>query len=291
MFNGTFWTNKQRIRADSDLLVADLVAQTKLGGKTYINTTQWSVPVFRTDETMPKVPISIVKKGVVQKDLWLHKELQKGVFWHPKAKCAGPDKGDGHLCTIHEDGTTVGLFKYECIEGVHQANWGEIYNINTLKGIVPFGPDGQPYGARCTSLALPGGLILISEFQARKIGHKLALGIPNPSKFFVSPALRTDGNVSTNTGSIPYGQVFMLRPEYEPSANALPAIRDISIAMRDEGIIVVDRAGSVCLFAEDPTQYITTENPNPYGALFNNQPAWYISSKLPWSQLVAMEPV
>jgi hypothetical protein len=257
--------------AGSTGLVAELGRQVA-GYGSWINTTQYSVPVYTVPRTQPTVNVKLDVTNPA---------LQQGFSAVPLPANAQPAKGsDGHL-TVHQPGTDRlwefwRLAKYA--DGSWHARWGgAMTGVATNPGYFP-----SPYGATATSLPLLGGLIRIDELRAGVIPHALALAIPEPkASVFTWPAQRTDGT-STNPAAIPEGTRFRLDPGVNVDAlPLLPAGKAIARAAQRYGMIVRDRAGAVTLYAEDPTP----TGSNPYPALFGVKYADQLLKNFPWSRL------
>jgi hypothetical protein len=259
------------VSADSSGLVAELGRQVA-GYGPWINTTQYSVPVYTVPSTQPTVNVKLDVTNPT---------LEQAFSAVPLPADARPAKGsDAHL-TVYQPSTDRlwefwRLAKYA--DGSWHARWGgAMSSVATNPGYFP-----NPYGATATSLPLLGGLIRIDELRAGVIPHALALAIPEPkASVFTWPAQRTDGT-STNAAAIPEGTHFRLDPNVNVDAlPLLPAGKAIARAAQRYGMIVRDRAGAVTLYAEDPTP----TGSNPYPTLFGVRYADQLLKNFPWSRL------
>jgi hypothetical protein len=264
------------LAADSPALVAELGRLVTTYGP-WINTTQYSVPVYTVAGDQPTVP---VKLDVA------HTALQNDFNAVPLPAGALPAKGtDGHL-TVYQPSTDT-LWDFwrlrKATDGWHFRWGGRLTGVSQSPGYWP----GSSYGATATSLALLGGLIRIDELRNGEIPHALALAIPEPrSKLFVWPAQRTDGT-SSLLSAIPEGTRLRLDPAVNVDAlPLLPAGKAIARAAQKYGIVVRDRAGAVTFFAEDPAP----TGANPYPSLFGVKYADQLLRNFPWSRLQVVAP-
>jgi hypothetical protein len=201
----------------------------------------------------------------------------------PLPSNAAPARGaDGHLVVQQLATDTMWEFwaMYKASNGVWHARWGgKMTNVSSNAGYFP-----AAFGATATSLPLLGGLIRPSELSARRIDHALAIGVNDVrSGMFTFPAQRTDGNLSSSA-SIPEGTRFRLPATLNLETLGLsPAAKAMAQAVKSYGMIVRDRAGCVCFYAEDTTPTGTW----PYGGLFGTN--WMDGNNalrgFPWTSL------
>lgn len=267
MFKNTFWTFKSKIAANSSELVADLVAQTKLAGKTWFNTNQYSTPFYVVPALANKIPMSIIQKGKTLTTTALHKRLQLGVPVNESMKPAGGT--DAHL-TIFDGKTLFEFWKYSWNKGKPMAQWGGVIeDVNLSNGV--FQPvNKELWGSTATSLPVSAGMIMLDELKNGVIPHMLACALPVPAPTFVSPALRTDGNTTTSTGKIPAGQIFKFPADIAIDPKWCAMIKMMVAAVRDHGMIVRDKSGCVNFYGEDQTQYNFPAN--PYAFYYGGKP-------------------
>jgi hypothetical protein len=171
--------------------------------------------------------------------------------------------------------------------GHWRAAWGgAMRDVSTSPGYFTRGswPGGEPYwGATATSLPLIAGLIRTSELERGRIGHALALAIPNArARAAAWPAQRTDGTLST-PAAVPEGARFRLDPKLDIAALDLPpAARAIAVAAQRYGLIVRDKTlHATGFFAEDPTP----SGRNPYPRLFGGRTPSELLARFPWKHL------
>lgn len=286
IFNNSLWSKKrtEAVSAQSDAFVAELINQTKGPGKTWMNSYQYSTPIYWVDSNTPKVPVAIVQNGNTLSSLALHQELQKGV---PIPVNALPAAGtDGTITFIDVDSLKLYEFwQFAKVNGQWQANWGGIINNVQTDGVMPI-VNGEHWGATATSLPASAGMILLSELASGAIPHALAFAIPSPKYAFVSPANRSDGD---GDKLIPEGTAFKFPADIVIDPSWCPMIKMMVTAVRDYGMILRDRSGCVNFYAEDPTQY--GFKTDPYLAYYNGLQLWDIILQFPWDKLKAIEPI
>jgi hypothetical protein len=260
---------------DSAALVSDLQRQVATYGP-WINTTQYSVPIYKVPSTQPRVKVTLDK---------YNPELQQAFDAVPLPDGAKPAAGwDKHL--VVWQGYTDTMWEFWALsrktDGWH-AGWGaKIVNVSKSIGVLP-----SPLGATATGLPLVGGLMRPFELSERWIPHALALGVPNVrSTVFAWPATRTDGVVA-DAAAIPAGTRFRLPASLDVSALGLsPAVKAMAAAAQRYGIVVRDTSSAVTFYAEDPTPTGT----NPYPALFGTGWMDQALASFPWSRLQVVAP-
>jgi hypothetical protein len=257
----------------SDALVADLQRQVATYGP-WINTTQYSVPIYKVPSTQPTVRVTLDK---------YNPSLQEAFEAVPLPETAKPAAGwDKHL--VVWQGYTDTMWEFWALsrktDGWH-AGWGaKIVRASRSIGVLP-----SPLGATATGLPLAGGLMRPFELSDRVIPHALALGLPNlRSSVFTWPATRTDG---TFAGGIPAGTRFRLPASLDVSSLGLsPAVKAMAVAAQKYGILVRDTSGAVTFYAEDPAP----TGSNPYPALFGTGWMDQAAATFPWSRLQVVAP-
>ncbi len=273
---------------NSAALVASLVADTKIVSP-FIATTSYSTPYYIVNSSTPKVPVYIVQNGVTLVNTTLNTETQKGVPI-PAGVIAAAGR-DGHL-TVYDTSTDTlyEFWRFQVVNGRYEASWGGIlYNASTSNGAMPVVTNrsgGKEYwGATATGLPAIGGTILLKELQAGVIPHALAFAMINPKNTFVSPATRSDGP-STALNAVPEGTRFRLPANVYIDPNWAPIIKMMVVAVRDYGMVLRDKSGSVNFYAEDTTP--THGTTNPYTPYLTNGAVWSTIGQFPWSQLIAV---
>jgi hypothetical protein len=259
----------------SDLYVAELRRQLA-GTNPWINTTQYSAPVYTVPAGQPTVHVTLDRAN--------DPSLQVALDRVPIPAGAKPARGlDKHLVVWQPATDTMWELWVASLrpDGWHASWGGRMDCVSHNPGY--FGEPHTNWGATATSLPLLGGLIRISELRAGRIDHALAFSIPH-TRIWTSwawPAQRSDGDADT-LSAIPEGARLRLDPALDIDALGLPpATRAIAKAVQRYGMILRDKSGAVAFYAEDPGQLAV----NPYGELFSHQSPNLLFRKFPWDRL------
>jgi hypothetical protein len=278
----SFWNQPLRADAPIDPLSgvynADLRRQLTRW-KPWINTTQFSSPVYTVPAGQPTVRVTLDN---VQRDL---QAAWERVPIPPDARAAAGS--DGTMIVWQPSTDTMWEFwqAEKRADGWHARFGGKMANVSTNPGHYT-NPTG--WGATATSLPMLGGLIRISELRAGRIDHALAIAIPQPKAgAFSWPAQRSDGRYDSPS-AIPEGTRFRIDPKLDLSKISMsPVVRQLAVAAQRYGLVVRDTAGSVAFYAEDPTP----TGSNPYtGArgLFGGRYPSQLLAQFPWRHLQAL---
>ena len=158
-----------------------------------------------------------------------------------------------------------------------------------------YGPGAWPgatshWGGTASSFSLAGGLITLEDFEAGKIEHALAIGIPDVrAQEYSLPARRTDGT-SSDPLSLPEGAHLRLDPDLDLTALDLsPQALMIARAAQRYGIFVRSLGSHVVFFGQDPTPTGSGPYMGEDGFFEGTEPSQLLSS-FPWGhlQLLAM---
>ncbi len=145
------------------------------------------------------------------------------------------------------------------------------------------------HGTTATSLPFLGGQISVAELQRGEIRHALGIALVDTENWNVLswPASRSDGwNPKHAPNRIPEGLRFRLDPKVDvQSLHLHPVGKMIAKAAQTFGFVVWDKAGAICLRAENPKAYTLLGKPDPYRALFQGTPAYAILQGFPWDKL------
>jgi hypothetical protein len=263
----------------SSTYVSELEQQVARYGP-WINTTQYSVPVYTVRSNQPLVPVTLETRGGSADRL--ARDLREGV---PIPADAEPAEGtDHHLVVWQPSRNTMWEFWLAGQhDGVWHARWGgKMTGVSTDPGYYSHPSD---WGASATSLPLLGGLIRIGELRAGRIGHALAFAIPRAAATtFAFPAQRTDGSDHDPT-AIPEGTRFRLNPRLDINALDLPRVtKIIALAAQRYGMILRDQSGAVAFYAEDPAPTRSEPYTGPHG-LFQGEYPSQLLRDFPWSHL------
>jgi hypothetical protein len=284
----SFWNQQiapeARIEPRSKRYVGHLLRTIDEHG-TWMNTTKWSTPVYTVGAGHP------TQRVVVDQPLWAQRALREAFAQVPIPDDARPaPDSDGHL-VIWQPSTDTMWEMWRArkdIDGWHMQFGGRIDNVSKSSGIFPKSPG---WGSTATGLSVLGGLVRISELQAGRINHALALGLPGPARGrVVWPAQRGDGD-SDHPDAIPEGTRLRIDPDVDLDKLNMPTFtRILAEAAQRYGIVVVDRAGSVAFAGEDPAPYGSNPYwPSPNGFFGGKLPDQLLKS-FPWSKLEVVKP-
>ena len=265
----------------SDAYVADLQRQLTQWSP-YINTTQYSSPVYTVPADQPTVRVQLDSDSAAP-------DLRAAFEQVPIPPNAVPAAGtDGHMI-VHQPSTDTMWEFWRAVnaaDGWHASWGGRMKNVSTNPG---FYTNPTHWGSTATSLPMLGGLIRLHELEAGRIDHALAMSIPEPLQgAFSWPAQRSDG-ISTSPDAIPEGTRFRLDPSLDlDTVQMSPVVRVIAEAAQRYGIVLRDKSGSIAFEAEDPTPTGT----NPYTGStgwFEGKGAATLMRDFPWSRLQVLK--
>lgn len=288
----SFWNT--RLEADQPLdpaseklaaaFAAEVEAKTNKGERPWINTTDYSVPVYKVPADQPTVPVRLDSPYAAPalQAAWRHVPLP------PDPR---PSEGtDGNLVVYQPSTDRLWEFwRFSDEGGVAQAAWGgAIRDVSRSSGA--YGPKAWPgakpwWGSSASSLSIAGGLITFADLRAGHINHALALAVPRVRRgVFASPARRTDGT-SAGATTLPEGAHLRLDPNLDLTTLGLPPLTlMVARAAKHYGIYVRDRAGVAHFFAQDPSSLAG----NPYlgeDGYFEGSTPGDLLTNFPWSHL------
>jgi hypothetical protein len=243
----------------------------------WLNTTQYSTPIYRVPAGQPTVHVTLDQFNPAMQASFDAVPIPPGAV-----AAAGTDRN-----MVVWQASTDTMWEFWCMQrkadGWHAMWGGRMSNVSTNSGRY----DGN-WGAPATSLPQIGGTITTDELRSGHIDHALAIGIPEPRRgVFVWPARRTDGT-SDSPQAIPEGTRFRLDPSLRLDSLALPrATRILAEAAQRYGMVVRDRSGNVTLYAEDPTPTHSDPYPALLGGLAPNQ----VLRAFPWDRLQVLKPI
>jgi hypothetical protein len=269
----------------SSAIVALLAGQ--IAGRTGINTTNYSVPIYTVSAHQPLVKVALVDPsrapgGAALAAAW------RGVPLPPNAQ---PAVGSDKQLVVWQPRTDR-LWEFWELNATPigwQAEWGgALTNASSNSGV--YGPGAWPgatrfWGASASSLSIAGGLITLEDLTRGDINHALAMAIPDPrAGVYASPAERTDGG-STDPLSLPEGAHLRLDPRLNLSVLHLPRLTlMIARAAQRYGIIIRDTAQDATLYAQDPTNTGSEPYSGTHG-YYEGKSAAQLLASFPWSHL------
>jgi hypothetical protein len=273
------------IYSRSSAYVTGLEQQIRSRGE-WINTTQYSIPVYTAGPSQPRVAVKLDQSGSGSVGE-LARIFAAGVPIPAGARAAA---GTDQSLVVWQPSHNVEweFWQAHQVNGVWHAYWGG--KMSDVSGNPGYFDQPSDWGGSATSLGLLGGLMTIGDLRSGHIDHALAMAIPTAAQGrFVYPAQRGDGH-DPSPSAIPEGTRFRLNPHLDIRALHLPRItRMMALAAQRYGIIVRDQAGSVAFYAEDPTP----TGSNPYAGrhgLFDGMAPDQLLRGFPWSQLEVVSP-
>ncbi|HYH57922.1 MAG TPA: hypothetical protein VD790_01705 [Thermoleophilaceae bacterium] len=271
------------------------------GNARYVNTTNWSSPLYVVPRQQATVPVRVNRFHMhtpnqaaidsLEDDQWAHVPLPSGAASSDMNEGAGFDK---HLVVYQPETDTMWEFFYfnYDLQGRPQAVFGgRIKNVSQNPGHYtdpPSGP-GAGYGATATSIPMMAGLQTIEELKAGEIDHAVSFSMPNVDTGFCRwPAQRTDGGANWGPGDpLPEGIRFRLPADLNlDQFNLSDYGRMVAEAAQEHGMILVDGGGNFALRGQDPLA-----GPNPYPEIFDGEVAYGANGVLrnfPFDRLQAL---
>ncbi len=250
----------------------------------WINTKNYSVPIYTVSATQPTVPVTLVRHTP---------EPPLSAAWSavPLPEGAQPAGGtDAALVVWQPSSDRMWEFwqLHQTEEG-WQAVWGgAIQHASRNSGV--FGPRAWPgaktyWGVSASSLALAGGVITIEDLERGEIDHALAISLPEIRQgVFATPAERTDGR-SANPSSLPEGARLRINPNVDLASRQMPPLtRMLAEAAQRYGILVRDYSTVAAFSAEDPVPTGSSPYTGPEGFFEGRSPSELLAS-FPWADL------
>jgi hypothetical protein len=227
---------------DSDAMIKALERAADWNGFA-ISVKEWSVPVYQATSSTFRQAVRTTEDNFTA--------------IVPVPSNARPDpSSDAHLSIT--DGRTYWSFIGAKVEnGKLSSQYGCIGNL--LGSGLPDRGTGRGAG-----FAPMAGLIRPGEFQAGEVPHALSFACPYVARYFVPPAIKTDGGANTENGQrnnapplpagakpLPEGaRVFL---DYALDLSGYPAWqRWLGKALKIYGMLLSDVSGSLTLFALNP---------------------------------------
>jgi hypothetical protein len=273
------------ILPQSPTYVTELQQQMQSHGE-WINTNQYSIPVYTVRANQPLVPVKLDQSGPGSVDE-LARTFAAGVPIPAGAQSAA---GSDQSLVIWQPSRNVEweFWRAHQVGGVWHAYWGG--KMTDVSGNPGYFDNPSDWGGSATSLDLLGGLMTFSDLRSGRIDHALAMAIPTAAQGrFVYPAQRGDGH-DPSPSAIPEGTRFRVNPHLNIDALHLPPLtRMMALAAQRYGIIVRDQAGSVSFYGQDPTPTGSDPYAGPHGLLDGMAP-YQLLRAFPWSQLQVVSP-
>jgi hypothetical protein len=267
---------------------AEVAAERKAGRGPGINTSQWSVPIYRVPAKQPRVRVEL-RSRPERRPLPALRRAWREV---PLPKFPLPAAGTDRPLVVWQPSANKlwelwGMSRERA--GGWKAAWGgAIRDVSKSSGV--YGPRAWPgatsaWGASASGLSIVGGLITLEDLERGRIDHALAMSIPEVRAGEYSlPARRTDGS-SSDPLALPEGAHLRLDPELDLASLDLPRPTLIlAEAAQRYGILIRDRAGTVVFYGQDPTP--TGADPyNGPGGFYEGSTAGSVMAAFPWGHL------
>jgi hypothetical protein len=272
----------------SAALGAEVATELEAGNGPWINTTDYSVPIYTVPPDQPTVRVQLVSQFSAP-------ALQSAWNEVPMPPGARPSGGSDRTLVVWQPATDR-LWEFWKLSRSGNAWWaawgGAMRNVASDWGA--YGPGAWPgasrtWGASASSFSIAGGLITLKDLQRGRIDHALALAVPNTrAGLYASPARRTDGT-SQSPSALPEGAHLRLDPGLDVAALHLPWLTAmIAEAAQRYGIFVRDKAKVVHFFAQDPRPTGTNPYAGEAGYFEGGTPAQLLSS-FPWDRLQVLK--
>jgi hypothetical protein len=212
----------------------------------WVNTTQWSIPVYNASSLDPSETIyQSNDPGTATPHGY-----NWGSYHVPETAKQDPG-GDRNLALIEPSGnfSDETWLTYLYPAWVNAGDFAR-HDLVNGDGFVPL----AGFGPRAGDSSTLGGLIRTWELQAGSIRHALAMALTGQreSKTWVPPASSTDSDTSGHTGTIPMGQLVAI-----PSSTSIDSLgltttagRMIATALQNYGAYDMDTGGTLAFYAE-----------------------------------------
>jgi hypothetical protein len=275
----SFWNQRQPAGAPLDPSSAAYVANlVKQGQETAFGFSfrDYGATLFIAAASTPLQKVTIDNQSNAYFDAM--REAFAAVPIPPQARPAHPWPGDNPMC-IYQPSTDTYWEGWKWsqfeVDGPHSGGqaegvsaeilnapgWhmesGAVY-LNVSKNLGFFDDASWPpvagknyrWSSSASGLPLMGGCLRIAEAQRLYIPHALQFAIPAVQKtVFSYPASKTDGTSSDPTAP-KEGMCFRLPATYDLSGIADPFVRAVCTAIRDFGLYLKDKGGSVAIQCE-----------------------------------------
>jgi hypothetical protein len=267
-----------------DALVRTVAGELTTKTGPWINTTQFSVPVYTVPANQPTVRVNLENPSRAP-------ALQAAWGAVPLPPTAHPASGSDGVLVVWQPSTDK-LWDFWRLahrrDGWHASWGGAMRHVSSSSGA--YGPDSWPgakrwWGDSASSMEPVGGLISLEDLKLGVINHAIGMALPEiRAGEYASPAERDDGK-SANPLSLPEGAHLRLNPNLDLASLHLPRVTLlIAEAAQKYGIFVRDGARNVVFFAQDPTPTGTNPYAGPEGYFEGSHPSQLLAS-FPWSQL------
>jgi hypothetical protein len=252
----------------------------------WINTSSYSSPVYTVGARTPTVRVKVDNSA----PLAVTAPLQSAFDQVPIPANAAAAAGTDGTMTVYQPSTDR-LWEFwqasKQADGWHAVWGGRMSYVSKSPGYYT-----APYpmwGATATSLPFLGGLMRVSEIQAGRFDHALAVAIPETrAGVFSWPAQRTDGTVN-DAAAIPEGTRFRLPASLNLDAMPMPGlVRMMAKAVQKYGMVIRDKGGAIAFYGEDPTPLGYDPYYGATGFFGGSYPSTLLA-QFPWAYLQALQ--
>jgi dienelactone hydrolase len=268
---------------------------------TWVNTTEWSTPLYVVAGDQPTVTVRIDAKHsrYSARDIGYMAAEFESVPLPPDAEAAGPPESLAnpwvdHEAIVYQPATDTAWELYHLVKnsnGWWATAGGRITGVSHSMGNLDPWPSGTPHGMTGYGVPMLAGLQRLDELKRGTIDHVVGVSIPHPMKdVFRSPGLTTDGEWTT-PDAVPEGTRFRLPADLNIDALPLtPYAKVVAKAVQTHGLVIVDRdcrpsdrkrCPAVTFKAEDPRP----KSPDPYAEIFGGVAPNHLFDNFPWDKL------
>lgn len=210
--------------------------------------TQYTYPVYKANASTPRAPVAFtgwfskVSEGGTRLD-----NEQAPTVELPIPEAAEPAAGtDAQIILLDPaTGDEWGVWRLERGAEGWEATNGYHYNTR-WSGVPPLSEGGSPFVSRGAGVPYLAGLVRPCELAHDRIEHALAFAYDFPSKEFVYPATKSDGQ-GHGPGALPEGTRLQLDPSLTESMiqawGCTAACLTIARALQEYGMYVIDNSG------------------------------------------------
>jgi dienelactone hydrolase len=268
---------------------------------TWVNTTEWSSPLYVVPADQPRVKVNIdaAHSRYGPRDIGYMAAEFESVPLPPDAQSAGPQESllvpwVDHELIVYQPATDTAWEFYHLVKdanGWSATGGGRITGVSHSNGDYDPWPSATPHGMTGSGIPMFAGLQRLEELRRGTIDHVVGVSIPHVKKdVFRSPATRSDGEWTT-PDAVPEGTRFRLPPDLNIDALPLtPYAKMVAKAIQAHGLVIVDRdcrpsdrkrCPAVTFKAEDPRP----RKPDPYLGIFGGVAPNHLFDNFPWDRL------
>ncbi len=221
-----------------------------------VNSSRWTIWVWHAKKSDPRVTINVSVHNLTTSS----KANEGNVTIHMPADAHPDPANDAHMTVIDPDGKNAHEFwyvkkrdgKFTAVSYAKVPLDGSGVNVS---GYLSHNSDYLTYGwgaTRAYGGSQLGGLIKKGEATQGAIEHAIAVALP--AKYLGGRAVwpaTSDDQSPDYAGVIPMGTRFAIPPSVDVESLGLsPAHLRLARALQKYGLIVVDKSGSPCMYAE-----------------------------------------